>query len=118
MDYAGCRTFGGVRGHPARDVDLRGAAVAVLVSILWGANPVAIKLGLEDAPPIRLAWMRFLVGGVVIGLWAWATGRFAGFRVERSEWRPLVVLRLLLTLPIRSVDIRTSPTSAAPPAPP
>src|SRR3989454_6972077 len=44
---------------------------SVLVSILWGANPVAIKLGLEDAPPIRLAWMRFLVGGVVIGLWAW-----------------------------------------------
>src|SRR5947208_3653776 len=34
--------------------------------------------------------MRFLVGGVVIGLWAWATGRFAGLRMERSEWRPAV----------------------------
>src|SRR3989442_4398988 len=99
MDYAGCRTFGGVRGHPARDVDLKGAAVAVLVSILWGANPVAIKLGLEDAPPIRLAWMRFLVGGVVIGLWARATRPVARFRVERSEWPPPVVPRVLLTPP-------------------
>src|SRR3989442_42343 len=116
MDYARCRIFRGVLSHPARDVDLKGAAVAVLVSILWGANPVAIKLGLEDAPPIRLAWMRFLVGGVVIGLWAWATGRFAGFRVERSEWRPLVFLGLLFTLQIGSMNIRPPPTSPPPSA--
>src|SRR2546425_8834496 len=57
--------------------------------------------------------MRFLVGGVVIGLWAWATGRFAGFRVERSEWRPLVFLGLLFTLQIGSMNIGTSLTSAA-----
>jgi drug/metabolite transporter (DMT)-like permease len=85
----------------------------VLVSILWGANPVAIKLGLEDAPPIRLAWMRFLVGGVVIGLWAWVTGRFGGFRMKRSEWRPLLFLGLLFTLQIGSMNIGTSLTSAA-----
>jgi drug/metabolite transporter (DMT)-like permease len=85
----------------------------VLVSILWGANPVAIKLGLEDAPPIRLAWMRFLVGGLVIGLWAGATGRFAGFRLRRSEWRPLGFLGLLFTLQIGSMNIGTSLTSAA-----
>src|SRR5206468_447747 len=102
-----------VLSHPAKDIDLRGAAVAVLVSILWGANPVVIKLGLEDAPPIRLAWMRFLVGGVVIGLWAWATGRFAGLRMERSEWRPLVFLGLLFTLQIGSMNVGTSLTSAA-----
>src|SRR5881409_4239299 len=57
--------------------------------------------------------MRFLVGGVVIGLWAWVTGRFAGFRVERSEWRPLVFLGLLFTLQIGSMNIGTSLTSAA-----
>ena len=54
---------------PLKAIDARGAALALLLSILWGANPVAIKLGLEDAPPIRLAWMRFLVGGVVIVAW-------------------------------------------------
>src|SRR5438034_7816455 len=32
--------------------------------------------------------------GVVIGLWAWVTGRFAGFRVERSEWRDRKSTRL------------------------
>src|SRR5438876_7186384 len=57
--------------------------------------------------------MRFLVGGVVIGLWAWATGRFAGLRMERSEWRPLVFLGLLFTLQIGSMNVGTSLTSAA-----
>ena len=99
--------------HPAEDIDLKGAALAMLVSILWGANPVAIKIGLVDAPPIRLAWLRFLIGGVVISLWAWATGRFAGLRIERGEWRPLIFLGLLFTLQIGMMNVGTSLTSAA-----
>ena len=51
---------------PYRPIDLRGASVALLASIFWGVNPVAIKIGLEDAPPFRLAALRFLVGGTVI----------------------------------------------------
>lgn len=99
--------------HPAKDIDAKGAALAVLVSLFWGANPVAIKLGLLDAPPIRLAWMRFLVGGLVIALWAWATGRLAGFRVEPDEWRPLVFLGLLFTAQISATNVGTAQTSAA-----
>jgi len=87
--------------------------MAVLISILWGANTVVIKMGLEDAPPLRLAWMRFIVGGVVICLWAWATGRFAGFRVEPAEWRPLVLLGLLFSVQMTATNIGTWLTSAA-----
>jgi drug/metabolite transporter (DMT)-like permease len=94
-------------------IDLRGAALALLVSIIWGANPVAIKIGLEDAPPIRLAALRFLVGGIVILLWAWQTGRLRGLRVARTEWRPLIVLGLLLTAQIGSMNVATALTSAA-----
>jgi drug/metabolite transporter (DMT)-like permease len=49
---------------------------------------VAIKLGLLDAPPVRLAWMRFVLGGLVIVLWGWRTGRAASFTVAPAEWRP------------------------------
>ena len=94
-------------------MDLKGAAMAVLISILWGANTVVIKMGLEEAPPLRLAWMRFIVGGVVICLWAWATGRFAGFRVEPAEWRPLVLLGLLFSVQMTATNIGTWLTSAA-----
>jgi drug/metabolite transporter (DMT)-like permease len=85
----------------------------VLISVLWGANTVVIKMGLEDAPPLRLAWMRFVVGGVVICLWAWATGRFAGFRIEPAEWRPLVILGLLFSVQMAATNVGTWLTSAA-----
>lgn len=96
-----------------RDVDATGAVLSLLVSLLWGANPVAIKLGLEDAPPLRLAWMRFVLGGAAIALWAWATGRLAGFALPRAEWRPLLVLGLLFTAQIGAMNIGTSLTTAA-----
>ena len=94
-------------------MDLTGAAAAVLISILWGANSVVIKLGLEDAPPLRLAGMRVVVGDIVICLWAWSTGRFVGFRVERREWRPLAVLGLLFSVQMAATNIGTWLTSAA-----
>jgi drug/metabolite transporter (DMT)-like permease len=97
----------------ARDLDAPGAALALLVSLLWGANTVAIKVGLLDAPPLRLAWMRFVIGGLVIALWAVATGRTAGFRVERGEWRPLLVLGLVFTAQIGTMNVGTGLTSAA-----
>jgi drug/metabolite transporter (DMT)-like permease len=87
--------------------------MAVLISVLWGANTVVIKMGLEDAPPLRLAWMRFVVGGVVICLWACATGRFAGFRIEPAEWRPLVILGLLFSVQMAATNVGTWLTSAA-----
>jgi drug/metabolite transporter (DMT)-like permease len=100
------------RGAP-RDVDAPGAALALLVSLFWGANTVAIKIGLLDAPPLRLAWLRFSVGGVVILLWAWRTGRLAGFRIAATEWRPLLVLGLLFTAQVGTMNIGTALTSAA-----
>jgi len=83
------------------------------VSVFWGGNIVAIKIGLADAPPLRLAWLRFLVGGGVIALWAWATGRLAGFRIERHEWRPLLVLAALFTAQIGTMNVATALTNAA-----
>ena len=81
--------------------------------MLWGANPVVIKIALADAPPIRLAFLRFVVGGVVILLWAWATRQFHGFTIAPSEWRPLLVLGLLFTFQIGAMNVGTSLTSAA-----
>jgi drug/metabolite transporter (DMT)-like permease len=83
------------------------------VCLLWGANPVAIKVGLADAPPLRLAVYRFVVGGLVIVAWAALTGRLRSFRVEREERRPLLVLGLLFTAQIASMNVGTALTSAA-----
>lgn len=81
--------------------------------MFWGANPVVIKVGLDDAPPLRLAWMRFALGGAVVVLWAVATGRLRDFRVRRVEWWTLAHLGLLLTLQTAITNIGTSMTSAS-----
>ena len=98
---------------PYRPIDLRGASVALLASIFWGVNPVAIKIGLEDAPPFRLAALRFLVGGTVILVWAASTGRLRGLRMARDEWGPLGGLGLLLAVQMGSMNFATAMTTAA-----
>ena len=57
--------------------------------------------------------MRFLIGGGVIILWAWPTGRLRGLCIARSEWRLLFVLGALFTAQIGSMNIATALTSAA-----
>ena len=47
-------------------LDKRAASLALFLSILWSGNPVGTKLGLLDTTPLRLGWMRFLAGGVVV----------------------------------------------------
>ncbi len=98
---------------PSQDIDVRGAAAALLVSLLWGANPVIIKIGLVDAPPLRLAWMRMVVGGLVVALWGWRTGRFAAFSLAPAEWRPLIVIGVLFTAQVGLMNIGTALTTAA-----
>lgn len=53
------------------------------------------------------------MGGLVILIWAWWTGRLRGFRIEPEEWRPLTVLALMFTGQIASMNIGTGLTSAA-----
>jgi drug/metabolite transporter (DMT)-like permease len=98
---------------PYAPLDLKGAAITLLVCLLWGANPVAIKIGLADAPPLRLAVFRFVLGGLAILGWAALTGRLRGVRVLAEERRPLLVLGLLFTAQIASMNVGTALTSAA-----
>ena len=49
-----------------RPLDWRGASTALLLAALWGGNPVAVKIGLLDVPPLRLAFFRFVLGGLAI----------------------------------------------------
>ena len=96
-----------------RDLDLRAAALALLLSALWGGNPVAIKIGLLDAGPFALGWMRFVLGGLSILAWAWWTGALKGFTIERHEWRPLAILGALFTVQIGLMNLGTHLTSAS-----
>ncbi len=93
-----------------RSIDLKAAALVTLLSVLWGGNPIAIKIGLADAPPIRQAWMRFVLGGLTVLAWGWRTHTL--LRIHRHEVRPLLVLGVIFTLQIALLNLGIKYTSA------
>lgn len=50
-------------------LDTRAASLNLLTAVLWGGNSVAIKIGLAGIPPLCLAGIRFLLGGLVVFIW-------------------------------------------------
>ena len=94
-------------------MDLTGASLALLISVFWGISPVTVKLAFQDIAPIRLAVFRFTLGGAVILLWGWLTGRLVGFRIAREEVRPLVTVGLILAAQVGCINFGTARTSAA-----
>jgi drug/metabolite transporter (DMT)-like permease len=100
-------------GTQRRDMDLTGASLALLISLFWGISPVTVKIAFQDIAPIRLAVWRFALGGVVIMLWGWLTGRLRDFRLESHEIRPLVIVGVILALQVGCTNFGTRLTSAA-----
>ena len=88
---------------PRQPLSARAGALALLLSTLWAGNPVANKAGLDDAGPMRLGWLRFAIGGVVVLIYAVATRQ--SFRVLRHEWVPLALLGTLFTVQLAFMNI-------------
>jgi drug/metabolite transporter (DMT)-like permease len=96
-----------------RSLDAKGALISLFLAALWGGNPIAVKVALADAPPLRLAWMRFLIGGVTILAWALWTRRAGLFRWRPGEWRVIWSLGLLFAVQIGLMNYGIALTSAA-----
>ncbi len=90
---------------------LLAVAMALAINILWGANPVAVKLGLAAFPPLWSAFFRFAIGIVCIALWA----RINGIRLwpEYREWPGLFVLAALFMTQIAMMNFGINLTSGA-----
>ncbi|MBP38830.1 MAG: DMT family transporter [Dehalococcoidia bacterium] len=93
-----------------RPLSLRAGALALLLSTMWAGNPVANKAGLEDAGPLRLGYLRFILGAIVVLIYAIATRQ--SFRVLRHEWVPLGLLGLLFTVQLAFMNIGQDFTTA------
>jgi drug/metabolite transporter (DMT)-like permease len=96
-----------------RPLDWRGTAIALLLSALWGANPVAVKIGLADAPPLYLAFLRFLLGGLVILAYAGWMRSPGVFRVRPAEWRVVLSLGIVFSVQIGVMNVGIGLTTAS-----
>jgi len=94
-------------------LDARGTAITLLLSALWGANPVAVKVGLAYVPPLRLACMRLALGGLAILIYAWLTRRRGMFAVRPGEWKVLWSVGLLFAVQVSLMNMGLQRTTAA-----
>ena len=99
--------------HEHRLLDPKGAALALLLAALWGANPVAIKVGLSDVAPLQMALLRFVVSAVVISAYALASGRPDILVIRPGEAGPIWSLGLLFVLQIALMNEGLERTTAA-----
>lgn len=96
-----------------RPLGWRGTTTALLLAALWGANPVAVKVGLADAPPLRLAFLRFMLGGLVVLAYAWWTRDQGVFDVRPGEWGVLISLGVIFSVQIGTMNVGIGLTTAS-----
>jgi drug/metabolite transporter (DMT)-like permease len=96
-----------------RSLDPGGAALTLLLSALWGANPVAIKLGLSDMPPFRLALMRFGLSTIVIFGYAMASRRYDVLAIRKGEGKAIWSLGLLFVVQVALMNLGLERTTAS-----
>ena len=86
-------------------------AIVLLLAFLWGGNSLAIKIGLQDFPPMALAFLRFVIGLVVVG--SWSLYRRIPLRLRRGELPRLLLLTAIFTLQIITLNTGTKFTTAS-----
>ena len=92
-------------------IPLTAVAVAIVMNVLWGGNPVAVKLGLEAFPPFWTAFLRFSIGIGCVAAWMAATG--VSLWPSREEWKPYLGLSLLFGVQIWLMNVGYGRTSGS-----
>ncbi|MCP5084394.1 MAG: DMT family transporter [Alphaproteobacteria bacterium] len=83
---------------PKLAIPLNAALLAVFINVLWGGNPVAVKVALEWIPPLWTGFFRFLLGILTVA--AYATWRRIPLWPTAAEWKPLTILAFVFALQI------------------
>jgi len=68
----------------------------ILVSFFWGSTYMAIKIGVEDMPPMFFAGVRFLIAGLIMIVFSFIRGY--AFPAGKSEFSRLSLVGLFMLL--------------------
>ena len=85
--------------------------LSLLLAFLWGGNSPSIKVGLQDFPPMVLAFLRFVIGLIVVG--GWSLFRRVSLGLRRGELPRLLLLTAIFILQIICLNTGTKLTTAS-----
>lgn len=100
-----------IRHVISEDPNAKIIALSLFLAFLWGGNSLAIKVGLDDFPPMALAFLRFVIGLVVVG--GWALYRRIPLGLNRGEFSRLLLLTAIFISQIIVLNIGTMFTTAS-----
>ena len=92
-------------------LNIRAALLNLLTAVLWGGNSLSIKLALAGIPPLCLAGIRFLLGGLTVYLWGKTLG--LPLSLNRNERKGIAGLVLIFITQIYLLNIGTAHTLAS-----
>jgi len=72
------------------------AVFVVFLTVIFGANVVAIKLALGGMGPMTTAGLRFALAAAAIAIWARVTGR--SFHIRPDQWPQVLLVSAAFTL--------------------
>lgn len=91
------------------NIPLQAILAAIFIHTLWGGNPVAVKLGLVAFPPLWSAFIRFVLGILCVVIWARLN--HTPIWPQRWEWPTLLIISLLFTVQIGTMNLGMDLTS-------
>ena len=86
-------------------------ALSLLLAFLWGGNSLSIKIGLEDMPPMALAFVRFVIGLIIVGVWS--LYRRVPLGLKRGDLSRLLLLTAIFISQIITLNVGTVYTTAS-----
>ena len=100
-----------IAGLPKFAIPLHAALLAVFINVLWGGNPVAVKVALEWLPPLWTGFFRFVLGVLTVALYALWRG--IALWPNPAEWRSLWLLAVMFAVQITIMNVGYDMTSAS-----
>lgn len=79
-------------------MNLKNIGIGILFAMLWASASVATKIGIQSAPPLVLANVRFFIAGILLLGLSYVSLRNKGLRWPTSEeWKQLAIFGALNT---------------------
>jgi drug/metabolite transporter (DMT)-like permease len=77
---------------------VKNLGIGLLFSILWSSASVATKFGVQSAPPLILANVRFFIAGILLLCFSYIFAKDKSYRLPRkNEWQQLALFGFLNT---------------------
>ena len=78
-------------------------ALALTTAFLWGGTAVSNQFAVDQLPPLFVGGLRFLLAGLF--MLPWCLVEKAPIRITRAQWKPVLIMSLLLFAQIGSFNI-------------